>query len=140
MAYDTPFHTATPVPAAPAGASTKAAVAMAPAASASAAVAPTLTALPLRQQLRIGFRDMATRSWSMARSFGTIGALYSGVECGIEGFRAKNDMTNAVLAGCVTGGIMARNSGPQGVLVGCAGFAAFSLAIETYLRSPEKDD
>jgi hypothetical protein len=57
-----------------------------------------ITSLPLRQQLKVGFKDMGTRSWSMARNFGKVGALFSGIECGIEGMRAKNDLANGVAA------------------------------------------
>jgi mitochondrial import inner membrane translocase subunit TIM22 len=43
-------------------------------------------------------------------------------------------MTNAVAGGFITGGILARNSGPRGALAGAVGFAAFSTAIEMFLR------
>ncbi|KAL1896528.1 Mitochondrial import inner membrane translocase subunit tim22 [Sporothrix stenoceras] len=96
--------------------------------------------IPLRQQLATGFRDMGTRSYSSAKNFGTVGALFAGIECGIEGLRAKNDMGNGVAAGCLTGAILARNAGPQAAAIGCAGFAAFSAAIDAYLRMPPGDD
>ena len=54
----------------------------------------------------------------------------------IEQLRAKNDMKNGIAAGCVTGGVLAAKAGPQAAAVGCAGFAAFSAAIEYYLRMP----
>ena len=115
MAYDTPFHTAgttqTPV-----------------------------SSLPWRKQLSIGFRDMGARSYSTAKNFGMVGALFSGIECGIEGLRAKNDMGNGVAAGCFTGAILARNGGPQAAAVGCAGFAAFSAAIDAWMRMPKEED
>lgn len=117
MQYDTPFHTATP-----------------------GATPQPITSLPLKQQLRIGFRDMGARSWSMARSFGRLGALYSGIECGIEGFRAKNDFRNAIYAGALTGGIISRSGGPRATVIGALGFAAFSAAIEAWLRSPAAED
>ncbi|EWZ02186.1 hypothetical protein FOCG_06832 [Fusarium oxysporum f. sp. radicis-lycopersici 26381] len=117
MSYDTPYHTAAP-----------------------GSPQSTITSLPLKQQLKIGFKDMGTRSWSMAKNFGKVGALYSGVECGIEGLRAKNDLTNSVAAGCLTGGILAKNAGPQAAAGGCLAFAAFSAAIDAYMRSPPKDD
>ena len=98
-----------------------------------------LSSLPLREQLRQGFRDMGSRSWSSAKNFGTVGALFSGIECGIEGLRAKNDIANGVAAGCLTGAILARNAGPQAAAVGCAGFAAFSAAIDSYMRMPSDD-
>ena len=53
---------------------------------------------------------------------------------------AKNDLTNSVAAGCLTGGILAKNAGPQAAAGGCLAFAAFSAAIDAYMRSPPKDD
>ena len=70
--------------------------------------------------------------------------VYSGVECTIESLRAKHDIYNGVSAGCITGAGLAIKAGPQAALVGCAGFAAFSLAIDMYLNSdaapPPKND
>ncbi|KAF4984948.1 hypothetical protein FDECE_16956 [Fusarium decemcellulare] len=116
MSYDTPYHTA--VPGSPQN---------------------SISSLPLKQQLKIGFKDMGTRSWSMAKNFGKVGALYSGIECGIEGLRAKNDLTNSVAAGCVTGGVLAKNAGPQAAAGGCLAFAAFSAAIDAWMRSPKDE-
>lgn len=44
-----------------------------------------LTNLPLREQLRRGFKDMGTRSFSSAKNFGLVGAIFAGTECCIEG-------------------------------------------------------
>ncbi|KAL1841359.1 hypothetical protein VTJ49DRAFT_7139 [Mycothermus thermophilus] len=128
MAYDTPYH----VP----GAGTPGAAPTVP----GAAPAVPLSELPLRKQLAHGFRDMGQRSWSTAKNFGAVGALFAGIECGIEGLRAKNDMGNGVAAGCLTGAILARNGGPQAAAVGCAGFAAFSAAIDAWMRMPKDED
>lgn len=98
-----------------------------------------ISAMPLRQQLKIGFKDMGTRSFSMAKNFGKVGALFAGIECGIEGLRAKNDITNGVAAGCLTGGLLAKNAGPQAVAGGCVAFAAFSAAIDAYMRQPSDE-
>lgn len=46
-----------------------------------------LTKLPLREQLRRGFKDMGSRSYSSAKNFGLIGAMFAGTECCIEGVR-----------------------------------------------------
>jgi import inner membrane translocase subunit TIM22 len=92
------------------------------------------SSLPLRQQLKHGFKDMGVRSWSSAKNFGIVGAIFSGTECCIEGFRAKNDIYNGIAAGCITGGVLASSAGPQAAAIGCAGFAAFSAAIDYYLR------
>ena len=43
-------------------------------------------------------------------------------------------MVNPVAAGFVAGGILARNSGPKAVLGGGLAFAAFSAAIDLFLR------
>ncbi|EGX89460.1 hypothetical protein CCM_07712 [Cordyceps militaris CM01] len=95
--------------------------------------------MPLRQQLKVGFKDMGTRSFSMAKNFGKVGALFSGIECGIEGMRAKNDLANGVAAGCLTGAILAKNAGPTAMAGGCAAFAAFSAAIDAYMRQPSDE-
>ncbi|KAJ9205199.1 hypothetical protein DTO271D3_3094 [Paecilomyces variotii] len=92
--------------------------------------------LPWREQVRQGFKDMGKRSWSSAKNFGIVGALFSGTECCIEGLRAKNDLANGVAAGCITGGILGAKAGPQAAAAGCVGFAAFSAAIDAYMRMP----
>ncbi|PMD52800.1 mitochondrial import inner membrane translocase, subunit Tim17/22 [Hyaloscypha bicolor E] len=102
--------------------------------------AQAITSLPLRQQLKQGFRDLGSRSYSSAKNFGKVGAIFAGTECCIEGFRAKNDLKNGVLAGCITGGVLAAPAGPQAAALGCAGFAAFSLAIDSYMRRPSETD
>ena len=98
-----------------------------------------LTSLPVREQVRRGLKDMGSKSFSSAKNFANIGALYSGTECCIEGYRAKSDLYNSVSAGCVSGALLAYKAGPQAAALGCAGFAAFSTAIDAYMRMPEKD-
>ena len=44
-----------------------------------------LAKLPLKEQLRRGFKDMGTRSFSSAKNFGLVGAIFAGTECCIEG-------------------------------------------------------
>ncbi|KAK0265453.1 Mitochondrial import inner membrane translocase subunit tim22 [Friedmanniomyces endolithicus] len=99
----------------------------------------TISDLPMREQLKSGFKDMGRSAYSSAKNFGYIGAVFSGTECCIEGLRAKNDLYNGVAAGCLTGGWLAKGGGPQAVAVGCAGFAAFSAAIDAYMRMPQDD-
>ena len=82
---------------------------------------------------------MGSKSYSSAKNFAMIGALYSGTECCIEGFRAKSDLYNSVSAGCITGSLLAYKAGPQAAGLGCVGFAAFSAAIDAYMRMPESD-
>lgn len=99
----------------------------------------TTSDLPMRQQLKIGFKDMGKASWGSAKNFGYIGGVFAGTECVIEGFRAKNDIWNGVGAGCATGGWLARSGGPQAAAIGCAGFAAFSAAIDAYMKMDSDD-
>lgn len=94
-----------------------------------------ISQLPFKQQMKLQFTDMGRRSYSSAKNFGYIGAIYSGVECSIESFRAKHDIYNGISAGCITGGALSLKAGPQAAFLGCAGFAAFSTAIDLYLRS-----
>ncbi|RKO96587.1 hypothetical protein CXG81DRAFT_13584 [Caulochytrium protostelioides] len=87
-----------------------------------------------RQQLRVTARDMGTKAWSSARNFGKVGAIFSVTECLIESYRAKNDLTNSVAAGCFTGAYLSAQAGPQAMVFGCAGFAAFSAAIDHFMK------
>jgi mitochondrial import inner membrane translocase subunit TIM22 len=42
-----------------------------------------------REQVRLALGDMGKRTWSSAKSFGKIAAIYSGTECVIEGVRTN---------------------------------------------------
>ena len=103
-----------------------------------------ISELPFKQQMKLQFTDMGKRAYSSARNFGYIGMVYSGVECTIESLRAKHDIYNGVSAGCITGAGLSIKAGPQAAAIGCACFAAFSTAIDLYLRSesaaPGKND
>ena len=46
-----------------------------------------MASLPMREQLKRGFQDMGTRSYSSAKNFGMVGTLFAGTECCIEGVR-----------------------------------------------------
>ena len=95
---------------------------------------PAITSLPIRQQLRVGLKDMGSRSYSTAKNFAIVGTIYAGTECAIESLRARHDMYNSISSGCITGGILAKSAGPKAAAVGCAGFAAFSAAIDYYMN------
>jgi import inner membrane translocase subunit TIM22 len=130
--------TATSTPTLPTSTGTATASAVAPAPT-SPFAQPGISDLPLKQQLKHGLRDMYRSSISSGKNFAKVGAIFSGTECAIEGLRAKNDLYNGVAGGCITGGVLARNAGPQAVVVGCAGFAVFSAAIDAYMRMPEDE-
>ncbi|XP_068457186.1 mitochondrial import inner membrane translocase subunit Tim22 [Clinocottus analis] len=79
-------------------------------------------------------KDMGQRGMSYAKNFAIVGAMFSCSECIIESHRGKTDWQNAVYSGCVTGGAIGFRAGLKAGVLGCGGFAAFSAAIEYYLR------
>ena len=46
-----------------------------------------LSSLPIREQFRRGIKDMGKASFSSAKNFGLVGAIFAGTECCIEGVR-----------------------------------------------------
>ncbi|KAI3798423.1 hypothetical protein L1987_33698 [Smallanthus sonchifolius] len=83
-------------------------------------------------------KQMGGRSWASCKAFAVMGLVFSAAECVVEKARAKHDITNTAIAGCVTGcAISAKTGGPKGACFGCAGFAAFSVAIEKFLDRHE---
>ncbi|KAK9463968.1 mitochondrial inner membrane translocase subunit Tim17/Tim22/Tim23/peroxisomal protein PMP24 [Lipomyces oligophaga] len=96
-----------------------------------------ISELPFREQFQVQMKDLGKKVYSSAKNFGKIGGIFAGFECVIEGVRAKNDIYNGVAAGCITGAVLAAGSGPQAAISGCAAFAAFSGAIDLYMRKDE---
>jgi len=86
-----------------------------------------------RQQIVYQAKQMGRRSMSNAKTFAVMGVVFSAAECVVEKARARHDVVNSAVAGCVTGGALAVKGGPQAACVGCAGFAAFSVLIEKFL-------
>jgi len=86
------------------------------------------------------FTEMGRGMWKSGKGFAKVTVLFAGTECVIESYRARNDIGNAVAAGFVAGGVLARNTGPRGALWGGLGFAAFSAAIDLFLRREPADD
>ncbi|KAJ7668676.1 mitochondrial import inner membrane translocase subunit TIM22 [Mycena polygramma] len=93
------------------------------------------------QRARDILRDTGKSMYTSGKSFGKIGAIYASIECVIESYRAKTDIYNSVASGFLTGGVLARASGPKAALGGGLAFAAFSAAIDLFLRreTPEED-
>ncbi|KAF9031235.1 Tim17-domain-containing protein [Hymenopellis radicata] len=92
------------------------------------------------QKFSVILKDMGKGIYSSGKGFAKVGALYAGIECVIEGYRAKNDIYNSVSAGFITGSILGRNAGPRAALGGGLAFAAFSAAIDLFLRREPPDD
>eukprot|EP01118_Nematostelium_gracile_P000117 TRINITY_DN10108_c0_g1_i1.p1 TRINITY_DN10108_c0_g1~~TRINITY_DN10108_c0_g1_i1.p1 ORF type:complete len:198 (-),score=43.13 TRINITY_DN10108_c0_g1_i1:26-580(-) len=95
--------------------------------------APEHLEKPFRAQLLQGYRTSARSSIGMAKNFGIFGGAFAVTECTLEGIRAKSDIYNGVMAGCVTGGALAWRGGPTSIAFGCVGVAAFSGAIDYFL-------
>ncbi|XP_018572385.1 mitochondrial import inner membrane translocase subunit Tim22 [Anoplophora glabripennis] len=87
------------------------------------------------QTARQVFKEMKTTTLGYAKNFALIGALFSGVECAIETARGRSDWKNGTYAGAVTGGLIGLRAGVKAGIVGAAGFAAFSTAIDYYMHS-----
>lgn len=90
--------------------------------------------LTFREQIRRQYKGFGANCVRMAKGFAKVGLVYSGIECAIERERAQRDIPNAIYAGCLTGGLLAYKAGPQGMAMGCAGFAVFSAAIEAIMN------
>ena len=61
--------------------------------------AQQISNLPLRQQLRVGLKDMGSRSYSSAKNFAVVGGIFAGTECCIESVRR---ITTPIIS-CYTG-------------------------------------
>jgi len=77
--------------------------------------------------MRTGFKTIGSKSYAMAKTFGVLSALFGGVECLLEKYRAKHDGWNSVTSGCIVGATLSAKGGPTAACIGCAGFAGFSM-------------
>eukprot|EP01134_Creolimax_fragrantissima_P007663 CFRG7663T1 len=87
-----------------------------------------------KQTTRMVLKDMGTRSHAMGKNLAMVGVIFAGSECVIESYRAKSDHWNGIASGCTTGGVLGFRAGPQAAVMGCAGFAAFSAAIDYFMN------
>ncbi|CAH0548729.1 unnamed protein product [Brassicogethes aeneus] len=101
----------------------------------SSSIGPSSVTSVETQTARQVFREMKTTTLGYAKNFALIGALFSAVECSIESVRGKSDWKNGTYAGGVTGGMIGLRAGVKAGIVGAAGFAAFSTAIDYYMHS-----
>jgi mitochondrial import inner membrane translocase subunit TIM22 len=88
---------------------------------------------PLREQLKVTLRATAEKSKYWCRQFAFITGVFGGTDCLVEKFRGKHDVWNSVASGCITGAALQAKQGPQAAAIGCGGFAAFSLVIDTVM-------
>eukprot|EP00529_Nitzschia_sp_RCC80_P028090 CAMPEP_0113518114 /NCGR_PEP_ID=MMETSP0014_2-20120614/42680_1 /TAXON_ID=2857 /ORGANISM="Nitzschia sp." /LENGTH=269 /DNA_ID=CAMNT_0000415477 /DNA_START=15 /DNA_END=824 /DNA_ORIENTATION=- /assembly_acc=CAM_ASM_000159 len=88
---------------------------------------------PLKEQMRVTMRATAEKSIYWCKNFAFITGVFGGSECLVEKFRGKHDMWNSVASGCITGAALQAKSGPQAAAIGCGGFAAFSIVIDSVM-------
>ena len=95
---------------------------------------PSYVQGPQDQSAKAIFKEMKSRAASYGKNFAVVGAMFSATECLVESYRGKTELGNGTISGCITGGVLGFRAGPQAAVFGCAGFAAFSTAIDYYLR------
>lgn len=88
---------------------------------------------PIREQMKVVFRSTGEKSIYWCKSFAFITGVFGGSECLVEKFRGKHDVWNPVMSGCVTGAALQAKAGPSAAAMGCGGFAAFSLVIDSFM-------
>ncbi|CAD5125222.1 DgyrCDS13461 [Dimorphilus gyrociliatus] len=84
--------------------------------------------------VKLVWKEMKFRTVSYAKNFALIGAMFAGTECVIESYRGKTELFNGTASGAIVGGVIGFRAGLQAGLLGAAGFAAFSAAIDYYFR------
>lgn len=67
---------------------------------------------PVREQIRSGYKSTVNKMSGWAKNFAVLTALFGGVECVIEKWRAKHDVWNPVISGCIVGATLSASAGP----------------------------
>ena len=75
---------------------------------------------PLREQMRSGYKATILKSKGWAKQFAVLTALFSGVECVVEKYRAKHDVWNPVISGCAVGATLSASGGPGVLMCFCS--------------------
>lgn len=98
---------------------------------------PDLVKNPPKSKVLHALKQTGAQMWDRSRfytkSFALVGGIYSTFDCAVEKYRGKHDRLNSLYAGCMSGGVLAYSTGPKGILIGCAGFAAFSVIIDSIM-------
>ncbi|XP_043262706.1 mitochondrial import inner membrane translocase subunit Tim22 [Colletes gigas] len=100
----------------------------------SASVNPNVATIEKQLTVSETFKELKNSTTSYGKNFAVIGCIFTAIECTIESYRGKNDWKNTTYAGGFTGGILGLRAGVKAGLVGAAGFAAASTAIDYYMN------
>lgn len=68
---------------------------------------------PSGKKLELAWSRVTTRAPILGGSFAVWGTLFSACDCTLTYFRKKEDPWNAILAGGITGGVLAARAGPK---------------------------
>lgn len=93
-------------------------------------------------KIRVGMKEAGKAMGSYAKNFARFGLTFSIAECAIEKVRARHDMWNSIIGGCVAGSVMSAEWGQKmpararasQMAIGCASVGAFSAAIDYYME------
>ena len=88
---------------------------------------------PQAFQWKKHFKEVGRGALWYGKSFGTVGFLFAGSECLIEKARGRTDIWNGLGGGCLSGAALSYKGGAVAMAVGCGGFAAFSLVIDSIM-------
>ncbi|XP_029644431.1 mitochondrial import inner membrane translocase subunit Tim22 [Octopus sinensis] len=83
---------------------------------------------------KLVLKEMKARTLSYGKNFALVGAMFAGTECTLETIRGKTELLNGTLSGGIVGGVLGLRAGLKAGVFGALGFAAFSTAIDYYLR------
>ena len=89
------------------------------------------------EQLRYSYKDLLRQGKRMGKQLALFGGVYGTIECFIERWRGKQDMTNHLITGCAVGGGFGSLAGPSAACMGCLGFTAFGYVIEKFMEPEE---
>lgn len=87
-----------------------------------------------KQKILEFYKQTATKTWFMAKTFAGVGMIFSAVECTVEKVRGRHDLYNPLISGCITGGALGVRAGWKAGALGCGGFAAFSTLMDYFLQ------